>query len=190
MSEPQPPPTFPVPVPPPSTTDGPPAPSGTAADPQGPDQDRPARRWLALVSVAVVAALLGAAVATGVIVLSGWRAEPSHRFSVLVFLNTDVTAAQRDAVRSRLTALHPVGGVQFEDRAQAWQKFQKNFKDLAPDLANSSRPESMPESFRLVLRARAFDCSVLAPVRALPGIDEIKVVQYPEKGRPGAMIGC
>src|SRR6266550_3636584 len=92
--------------------------------------DPPARRPRWILPVVVVAAVLvGAITATTVILISGWLGEPRYRFNVLVFLTVDATADQKTAVQSALPALHPVDGVRFEDRDQAWKKFQADFKD-------------------------------------------------------------
>jgi hypothetical protein len=48
----------------------------------------------------------------------------------------------------------------------------------------------MPESFRLRSTGKTFDCGALTPVRRLPGVDEITVLQSPADGRPGAVIDC
>lgn len=133
--------------------------------------------------------LVGAIAATTVIAIAGRNGQPEHRFNVTVFLGKDVTIQQKADVESALSALHPVDGVQFEDREEAWRKFQETFKDR-PDLIASSKAEYLPESFRLVATGEVFDCAALASVARLPGVDETVVAQLPAEGRPGAVVKC
>ena len=50
--------------------------------------------------------------------------------------------------------------------------------------------DAMPESFRLTTKGREFDCARLVPIRRLPGVDQIQVIQRPAKGQAGAVVGC
>ncbi|NJC71249.1 hypothetical protein HC031_16235 [Planosporangium thailandense] len=151
-----------------------------------PDPTTPRRRHLRLLLVVGIAALAGAVAATALVLVFG---QPKHQYNVTVFVADDITPEQKTAVKAALPALHPVNGVQFEDRAQAWKRFQQLFKD-APDLLASSRAEYMPESFRLETTGREFDCAALARVRRLPGVKEVQVVQRPVKGHTGAVVAC
>jgi cell division transport system permease protein len=146
------------------------------------------RRWTALLAVAVVAMLLGAGIASTVILGFG-VGQPSFKYAVSVFLNHDITDEQKTAVGSSLSRMHTVDGVHFENRDAAWKKFQGTFKDH-PAILNSTKPDSLPESFRAETAGRVFDCAAVVAVRQLPGVEQITVVQYPSKGRPGATVGC
>jgi cell division protein FtsX len=164
---------------PPPAASPPPAPSAPPAR---------RRRRIVLVTAAVVVVLVGA-IAVAAIVTFGRDREPRHRYEVTVFLEADVTAEQKAAVEPALRALHPVDGVRFESREQAWARFRERFKDK-PDLVASTKAESMPQSFRLATTGRVFDCAALAPVRQLPGVNQIVVVQVPAKDSPGATVEC
>jgi cell division protein FtsX len=155
------------------------------SDPAG---SEPAPRRLGLyVVVAVVALLVGALGASAVFLLAGRGEE--NRYAVTVFLTEDAGAGQRAPIEAALSGLHPVGDIGFETREQAWQRFKETFKDK-PDLISTASADAMPESFRLTTESSEFDCAQLAPVRRLPGIDSIQVVQRPTKGHAGAVIGC
>jgi cell division transport system permease protein len=135
----------------------------------------------------VADALVGALAATTVFVVLGRPGE--HRYAINVFLTHEVTADQRAAIDSALRTLHPVDGVRFEDREQAWQHFKETFKDQ-PDLIARSSADAMPESFRLTTKGTEFDCRPLARVKQLAGVDQIQVPQQPANGHPGAVVGC
>jgi cell division protein FtsX len=155
--------------------------------PAGPPPVARRRRWVPLVVVAAVATLVGALIATGVVLVLD--RDPANRYTVRVFLTQDVTAEQKADVERALAAMSPVDGVSFESREQAYENFKRLYKDN-PDIVNSVKPEHMPESFQITTTGKAFSCERLAPLRPLGGIDEIQVIQLPAKRRPGAIIGC
>jgi cell division protein FtsX len=166
----------------------------TAEPPLAPPQAPPAappprrRRWIALVVVGVAALLVGAGIAT-VTVLSVATRPEQHRYAVAVFLTHDATSSQKDAIRTALKALHPVDGIRFETREQAYQRFKEQFKD-DPNLVNGTRPDSLPESYRLTTSGTNFDCSAFTKIRHLPGVDDATVVQTATHAHPGAVIQC
>lgn len=129
-----------------------------------------------LAAVAVFAALVGAAAATGVFLATGLPGRPAHRYAVNIFLEGDVTAAQRAAIEAALPAFQPNGKVRFETREEAWKRFQEMMKDR-PDVLEDARMESMPESFKLETEGPRFDCTGYAKVRHLPGVDQLQVIQ-------------
>lgn len=143
-------------------------------------------RWVVLVAAAL---LVGAIAATAAFLATGRQGPPRHRYQVSVFLTSAVTDEQRAALKSALSALHPVDGVQYESRADAWRKFQEQFKD-SPDLVAATRPDSLPESLRLTTSGAAFDCRRFAPVERMSGVESTVILQLPEKGSPGAPVYC
>lgn len=176
-------------------SDAPPA-ATEAAEPTEPSESaRPAEpaptrrpRWLVLLSATVAAFLVGAAAATAVIVLAG-RYEQPHEFSVLVYLDQDITAEQKASLQAALAALDPDGGVRFESREDALKNAQDLFKD-SPDLLSSLDAQSMPESFKLTFSEVVFDCGRLTEARRMAGVHQVKVIQRPENDRPAADIAC
>jgi cell division protein FtsX len=156
--------------------------------PPAPDRSSRRRRLILLVVVAGAAMLVGVIAATAVFLFSG-EDGPLNRYQVTVFLDHDITAEQKGAVESALADLHPVDGVRFETRDQAWEKFREMFKDQ-PELIERVEAEHLPESFGLATTGEVFDCAALASVRQLPGVADTTVVQVPAGGRPGAVIQC
>ncbi|NJC71570.1 ABC transporter permease [Planosporangium thailandense] len=73
------------------------------------------------------------------------------KVEVSIFLKTDVTEAQRTSLQSDLKGDPLVQNVIYESRDTAWQRFKTQFKD-APDLVNATKPDSLPESFRVKLK--------------------------------------
>jgi cell division transport system permease protein len=74
-----------------------------------------------------------------------------QRVEVSIFLKVDVTDDQRNNLDSALKASPLVKTVEHETKDQAWERFKTQFKD-APDLVSATKPESLPESFRIKLK--------------------------------------
>jgi cell division transport system permease protein len=170
----------------------PPQPVGVASVPPR------ARRWRSglasvvqrrPVTVVVITALV-ASVGTAVVILGAMVALPGTTHSpvasssspapssvteaekqVTVFLDSAVTEEQKRAIDSALRKLPSVEGVRFESRQEAYARFKEQFKD-APDLVAATKPDSLPESFRVTLRTASGYCEV-ARVRSLPGVSEV-----------------
>jgi cell division transport system permease protein len=71
------------------------------------------------------------------------------KVEVAIYLKSDVTDDQRTALRTKLEADgHVKKPINYETKQQAYDKFKKEFKD-APDLVDATKPESLPESFRV-----------------------------------------
>jgi cell division transport system permease protein len=73
------------------------------------------------------------------------------KIEVSIFLKNDVTEAQRTQLQGDLRADSLVQNVIYESREIAWQRFKTQFRD-APDLVNATKPDSLPESFRVKLK--------------------------------------
>ncbi|NUR48640.1 MAG: hypothetical protein HOV71_10935 [Hamadaea sp.] len=158
-------------------------------DEPAPSPVEPGRRRRWVLPVAVVSAfLVGAAAATAVIALTG-RLEPDHRFTVTAILEENVTAEQKAAVQSALSALDGVEEVVFESSEDAQRKMQENLKS-DPELARQVSVLTLPASFKADFHERVFNCGRLTPVAHMPGIKEVTVHQRPTIGRPGATVGC
>ena len=132
-------------------------------------------RLLLLAALAVLALLVAG---TAVVVAWYRDAHPAPvppappGYQVSVFLTADATGPDKRAIEAALPDLRPVGGIQFETRQEAWQRFKEQFKD-SPDLVNSTRPESLPESYRLTVPDLPAVCPALHRIRQLPGVDEV-----------------
>ncbi|WP_027344935.1 permease-like cell division protein FtsX [Hamadaea tsunoensis] len=159
----------------------------TLPAPEPAEQPSPRGR-LRIAAVAVVAMLVGAAAATGILSLTGLPGQPVHRFSVFVYLTHDVTADQKASIRAALPSFDPTGDITFVSRDDAWRIFQERAKDF-PDLLKGTTADSLPESFTLQTKGRLFDCTGYAKVRHLPGVDRIQVLQQ-RVADYGATIVC
>jgi cell division transport system permease protein len=102
------------------------------------------------------------------------------RNQVTVFLRTDVTEDQRQAVEGILRSLPSVATVRFESQQEAYETFKRDFKD-APDLVAATKPESLPPSFRITVKSPAGYCEVLTHVGNKPGVDA--VLTFPNANR-------
>src|SRR4051812_39985988 len=74
-----------------------------------------------------------------------------QRVEVSVFLKADVTDDQRNNLESALKSNALVKSYDHETKDAAWKRFQEQFKD-APDLVAATKPDSLPESFRIKLK--------------------------------------
>jgi cell division transport system permease protein len=70
---------------------------------------------------------------------------------VSIFLRTDVTDAQRNAINQAIDASPLVASKAYETREQAFEKFKELWRD-SPDFIKSVGPDSLPESFRVKLK--------------------------------------
>jgi cell division protein FtsX len=118
--------------------------------------------------------LVGAGAASAGLLFTGGLTQ--HRYKVVVNVKHDATAEQKATIESTLHVLHPVDTVRFANRDQAWQEFQRDFKD-SPDIVTSTSRDSMPESFQFTTRGREFDCDGALQIQHLPGVDQVVVVQ-------------
>ena len=70
---------------------------------------------------------------------------------VSIFLRTDVTEAQRQAVGQAIDSNPLVSGKTYETREEAFKRFQELWQD-SPDFVKSIGPNSLPESYRVKLK--------------------------------------
>jgi cell division transport system permease protein len=94
------------------------------------------------------------------------------KIEVSIFLKPDVTADQRSSLKNDLTADPLVKEVTYESRADAYTRFKEQFKD-APDLVNATKPDSLPESFRVKLKDPKKVQSLTSEFANREGISEI-----------------
>jgi cell division transport system permease protein len=94
------------------------------------------------------------------------------KIEVSIFLKNDVTEPQRTALQSDLKGDPLVQTVIYESRDTAWQRFKTQFKD-APDLVSATKPDSLPESFRVKLKDAQKFQSIYDKYGARDGISEI-----------------
>ncbi|MEH0983357.1 permease-like cell division protein FtsX [Micromonospora sp. CPCC 205556] len=100
-----------------------------------------------------------------------------ENLTVAVFLDPEATASQTSAVETRLRAVPDITDLTFVDHQQAYEAMRKDLAD-EPDLLDSVKPESLPESFRFRLPDRAafehtYSGPLRADLRALDGVDSV-----------------
>jgi cell division transport system permease protein len=94
------------------------------------------------------------------------------KIEVSIFLKNDVTDQQRNSLKTDLSGDPLVQNVIYESREVAWQRFKSQFRD-APDLVNATKPDSLPESFRVKLRDAEEFQSISDRYKGRDGISEI-----------------
>jgi cell division transport system permease protein len=94
------------------------------------------------------------------------------KIEVSIFLKPDVTDAQRSSLKNDLSTDPLVQNVIYESRDVAWQRFKTQFAD-APDLVNATKPDSLPESFRVKLKNAEQFQSISDKYKGRDGISEI-----------------
>jgi cell division transport system permease protein len=109
------------------------------------------------------------------------------RVEVSIFLKKDVTEEQRVGLQNDLNRDPLVQQVIYESRETAYARFKAQFRD-APDLVNATKPDSLPESFRLKLKNPEQFKDVSDRYRDRIGISEI-VDQRRLLGRLFSILG-
>jgi cell division transport system permease protein len=94
------------------------------------------------------------------------------KVQVSIFLKGDITDPQRTALETSLKSDPLVKSVIHETKQQAWTNFQKQFKD-APDLVAATKPDSLPESYRVQLKDPKKFSVIDAEFKGKEGIDDI-----------------
>jgi cell division transport system permease protein len=95
------------------------------------------------------------------------------KVQVSIFLKDDITDDQRKALGDELAADPLVRQpVIHETKDQAWQKFQQQFKD-APDLVAATKPDALPESYRVQLKDPKQYNQIVTEYTGKDGIEEI-----------------
>lgn len=92
----------------------------------------------------------------------------------IVFMNADATAAQDDAIRSRLTNNPEIADFTYVDQQAAFEEFQELFED-SPDLIENVTVDVLPPSYRVVpLNSDADVIEALADqFRSQPGVRRV-----------------
>ena len=94
------------------------------------------------------------------------------KVEVSIFLKPDVTPEQRSALQSDLESDTLVARSIYESKEVAWTRFKTEFRD-APDLVNATKPDSLPESFRVKLKDPKQFGAISDKYKAREGISEI-----------------
>jgi cell division transport system permease protein len=92
----------------------------------------------------------------------------TNKVEVAVFLANEITPDERASIRNDLNEMPEVGGVIYETKAEAYERFKELFRD-EPEIVRNTSPNALPESFRVKLKDP----------------DEFEVVRDRLQGRPG-----
>jgi cell division transport system permease protein len=94
------------------------------------------------------------------------------RLQVTVFLNDNISEAQRDALNTSLVHNSLVQDVQYESKQQAYENFQRLFKN-SPELVRNVEESSLPASFRVTLRDPKLYDRIQAEYGTAPGVKKV-----------------
>lgn len=103
-----------------------------------------------IITMAVSLTMLGASLML-YLQVGDMKAFYYDKVQVSVFLNTDLSAQDTQALKARLESDPAVQEVFYEDQETAYKRFQEQFADL-PDLVKAVPPESLPPSLRVTLK--------------------------------------
>ncbi|MEU4473486.1 permease-like cell division protein FtsX [Micromonospora sp. NPDC023888] len=106
--------------------------------------------------------------------LSACTSEPEEIADVAlaVFLDNDVTVAQKGSVEQRLRSMPSVTEVAFETREQTYERQKADLKDQ-PDLLATLKPEHMPELFRATVTDASIAEAVELVLEEVEGVEDV-----------------
>ena len=124
-----------------------------------------------IITMAVSLSMLGASL------LLYWKVQDMQDYfytkvEMSIFLKADVSPDQRKALETQLSHDKRVSHAQYESQNEAYQRFRTEFKD-AKDLVGSTKPESLPASFRVKLEDPHKYSAVQADYKDKPGVEQI-----------------
>lgn len=95
------------------------------------------------------------------------------KVEVSVYLNDDITAAQRTDLQHKLSDSPVVTGVNYLDKKQAYDRFRKLF-EAQPELVSAVGPNDLPASFQVKLRnAEQFNL-ISQEFNSAPGVQQVQ----------------
>ncbi|HVA59686.1 MAG TPA: permease-like cell division protein FtsX [Mycobacteriales bacterium] len=94
------------------------------------------------------------------------------QLDVQVYLTSDVTQADRDAIGAKLASLPGVESVHYVSQQEAYQIFVKDFAG-EPELVHATVPSSLPESFDIKLQDPSRFDIIVSAMQNQPGVQEV-----------------
>jgi cell division transport system permease protein len=130
--------------------------------------------------IAAVAAVVNVAVSLLLVAVAGYQylqvAKIERKYERVapytIWLDLAVTDEQRTKLRTALQRDPAVKAIAYQSREQAYERFKRQFKDN-PDLVNATRPEDLPESFRVTLTEPDPDGDFKRRYEHLPGVETV-----------------
>jgi cell division transport system permease protein len=110
-------------------------------------------------------------------ILLFWQVDRMEKFffarvEVSIFLKADVTDEQRSSLDGELRADPLVQEVTYESRNEAYENFRQLYRD-SPDLVESVKPDTLPESFRVKLKDPQKFKEISERYKDKAGVDDI-----------------
>jgi cell division transport system permease protein len=124
-----------------------------------------------IITMSVSLAMLGASVLL-FLQVDQMKSYYYGEIEVSVFLKTDITDTQRQAIDNKIAESSLVKSRSYENKEQAFARFQELWKD-SPDFVKSIGPNSLPESFRVKLKNPEQYKQFAGEIQGLQGIDQI-----------------
>ena len=97
----------------------------------------------------------------------------TRQVRVTVFLATDISSSDREAIEADLRALPEVKSVVYEDKQEAFERFTRLFANQ-PDLLENVTPGALPESFRVELHDPNDFQVVADSIDGRPGVERVR----------------
>src|SRR5687768_9611725 len=110
-------------------------------------------------------------------ILLFWQVDRMEKFffarvEVSIFLKADVTDDQRSSLDNELRSDPLVQEVTYESREEAYNNFKQLYRD-SPDLVESVKPDTLPESFRVKLKDPEEVREISERYKDKEGVDDI-----------------
>jgi cell division transport system permease protein len=96
------------------------------------------------------------------------------KIEISVFLKQNSTGPEQDAIQQELTSLPQVKQIIFENKHDAWLRFQKQFGKTDAALVKNSSESQMPQSFRVKLKDPKQFNVVAEAVQQMPGVEQVQ----------------
>ncbi|MET8045939.1 permease-like cell division protein FtsX [Micromonospora sp. NPDC005215] len=100
------------------------------------------------------------------------KPEETADVALTVFLDNEVTVAQKGTVEQRLRSMPSVTEVSFETREQAYERQKADLKDQ-PDLLASLKPEHLPELFHATVTDASIAEAVELVLAEVDGVEDV-----------------
>jgi len=95
---------------------------------------------------------------------------------ITIFLETAVTPDQKDALQQKLEDDPEIKTITYESKTEAYKRFKELFSE-SPDLVENTKPESLPESFRIKLKDPSEADAVDVKYKKEAGVDQVSTQQ-------------
>ncbi|WP_250286618.1 permease-like cell division protein FtsX [Frankia sp. CiP1_Cm_nod2] len=95
------------------------------------------------------------------------------RIQAVIDLDDNISGAERDALAADLRADPLVQAVRYEDKAQAFERFRRDFRN-SPDIVSGVSAADLPASFRLTLADPRRAGEIITGYAGRDGVDRVR----------------